>query len=95
MSGPRAHFRLYVWGDGEQSQLVITHVTQNLSELFDGSFELEVIDAKGISQSKGADDILVTPTLQRISPAPMRRAVGDLHNKSLLFQSLLFDITDL
>lgn len=95
MTGPRAHFRLYVWGDGEQSQLVITHVTQNLAEFFDGGFELEVIDAKVISQPRGADDILVTPTLLRISPAPMRRAIGDFHNKSLLFQSLLFDITDL
>lgn len=89
----RAGFKLYLAGPHEYNEALRLAVLRHLQEALGDAFELSVIDLKATPNAGQADSILATPTLLRTHPAPQRRAVGDLHNKILLAQTLLFDIT--
>jgi circadian clock protein KaiB len=72
--------RLYVTGSTPRS----THAIQNLKaiceEHLQGRYELQVIDVYQRPALARDEQIVATPTLIKVLPAPLRRLIGDLSN---------------
>ena len=70
--------RLYVAGGSARSGEALARIKAVCEEYLSGRYELEVID---IHQHPGLardHQIVVTPTLVKVRPPPVRRLVGDL-----------------
>ena len=80
--------RLYVAGDGPNS----SEARANLSSLLDGrpaqSYELEVVDFLREPQRAMADGVIVTPTLVRLAPLPVRKVIGTLRDTLTVLAAL-------
>ncbi len=80
--------RLYVTGMTPRSTRAITAVRLLCEELLRGRYDLEIIDVyqqPGLSQR---EQIVATPTLIKIGPAPQRRLIGDMSNRARLLAGL-------
>lgn len=87
-SSGRYLLRLYVAGATPQSARAIQEIRRICEEHLVGRYDLEVID---IYQHPGLtrdEQIVVTPTLIRREPAPLRRLVGDLSDTRLVLAGL-------
>jgi circadian clock protein KaiB len=72
--------RLFVAGTTQRSQNAITNVRRICEQHLAERFELEVIDVYTHPQQTRDLQIVATPTLVKLEPAPLRRIVGDLSN---------------
>ena len=76
--GEHYTFRLYVTGATPRSGRAISNLKALCERYFRGRYDLEIIDVyQQPSQAEG-DGVLVTPTLIKREPLPLRRLVGDL-----------------
>jgi len=71
-------FRLYVAGDGQNSARAIANLTALCNARLAGRHQIEVIDVFGHPHRALADGIVMTPTLMRLEPGPIRRVIGTL-----------------
>ena len=71
-------FRLYVAGDGQNSSRAIANLNAMCQARLAGRHEIEVVDVFGQPQRALADGIVMTPTLMRMEPGPVRRVIGTL-----------------
>ena len=80
--------RLYVAGNAPNSNRAVA----NLRAICDGHFasghELEIVDLLLHPQRALADGIIVTPTLLKLMPLPIRRMIGDLSDTSNVLLTL-------
>ena len=80
--------RLFVAGDSPDSAIAIT----NLRILFpndNGSHvEIEIVDVQKEPARAARDEIMVTPTLVKVSPSPRVRVLGNLKNREALLRLL-------
>jgi circadian clock protein KaiB len=80
--------RLYVAGDAPNS----CEARANLSSLLEGrpaaSYRLEVVDFLREPQRALADGVIVTPTLVRLAPLPMRKVIGTLRDTLTVLAAL-------
>jgi circadian clock protein KaiB len=72
--------RLYVTGATAGSTRAIQRVRQLCEEHLSGRYDLEVIDIYQLPALAKDDQIIATPTLVKVLPAPLRRLIGDLSN---------------
>ena len=78
--------RLYVTGTTPRSTRAIQQVRRVCEEHLHGRYDLEVIDIYHLPALAKNDQIIATPTLVKVLPAPLRRLIGDLSNiKKVLF----------
>jgi len=78
--------RLYITGTTPGSARAIKQVRQVCEEHLNGRYDLEVIDIYQLPALAKNDQIIATPTLVKVLPAPLRRLIGDLSNvNSVLF----------
>jgi circadian clock protein KaiB len=70
--------RLYVTGTTPASARAIERVSKICEERLQGRYELEVIDIYQKPALAKDEQIIATPTLVRVLPAPLRRFIGDL-----------------
>lgn len=70
--------RLYVTGTTPASQRAIEKVRQVCEEHLQGRYHLEVIDIYQLPALAKDQQIVATPTLIKMLPAPLRRFIGDL-----------------
>lgn len=70
--------RLYVTGFTPASTRAITHLKSLCEEHLKGRFELEVIDIFQRPALAKGEQIIATPTLVKLLPAPVQRFIGDL-----------------
>ena len=78
--------RLYVTGATPGSTRAIQQVRRVCDEHLAGRYDLEVIDIYQLPALAKSDQIIATPTLVKVLPAPLRRLIGDLSNlDSVLF----------
>ena len=81
---------LYIKGRTRKSELVI----KNLKNLLDnepsvkGKYELNIIDVKKNPQIANQKKIIMTPVLEKESPSPQKRIVGDLNDKEKVLTAL-------
>lgn len=73
--------RLYVAGNAPNSVQAIANAKAICAEHFPDGYALEIVDLLEKPARALADGIIVTPTLIKISPPPVRRIVGNLSEK--------------
>ncbi len=83
--GERWVLRLYVAGLTARSARAIERVRGICDDQLRGRCELEVIDIYQLPALAKGDQIVATPTLIRILPAPLRRYIGDLSKEKIVF----------
>lgn len=77
-SSRRYLLRLYVTGTTPASSRAIEQVRNICEEHLHGRCELEVIDIYQKPALAKDEQIIATPTLIKVLPAPLRRFIGDL-----------------
>ena len=70
--------RLYVTGTTPASMRAIERVRALCEEHLPAGYELEVIDIYQMPRLAKDHQIIATPTLIKVLPAPLRRFIGDL-----------------
>lgn len=84
-SRPRYKLRLYVAGMKRTSAQAIGRVREICEEHLHGAYELEVIDIYQLPALAKGEQIVATPTLIRVLPAPLRRYIGNLSKERIVF----------
>lgn len=70
--------RLYVTGTTPASRRAIERVREVCEEHLRGRYQLEVVDIYQLPALARDEQIVATPTLIKVLPAPLRRFIGDL-----------------
>jgi circadian clock protein KaiB len=81
-------FRLYIAQDAENSAQAVANLTAFCRAHLPGHHEIEVVDVFREPKRAMADRILMTPTLIKLAPAPVRRIVGTLSQPHILLHAL-------
>lgn len=71
-------FRLYIAGDTPNSALALANLAALCDRHLQGRHEIDVVDVFREPGRALADSIFMTPTLLKLSPAPVQRIVGTL-----------------
>ena len=71
-------FRLYVVRDAPSSMQALANLTALCRERLAGRHKIEVVDVFQSPERALADGIILTPTLLRLMPTPLRTIVGAL-----------------
>ena len=80
--------RLYIAGHAAKSLNALASLTALCTEHFSSAHEIEIVDMLDHPQRALADGVLVTPTLIRLQPLPVKRIVGSLSDPSQLHRIL-------
>jgi circadian clock protein KaiB len=78
--GPRYVLKLYVTGLNRASGLAIERVREVCETHLANRYALEVVDIYQKPALARDEQILATPTLIKVLPAPLRRYIGNLAN---------------
>lgn len=70
--------RLYVTGNTPRSARAIQNIRAFCEEKLRGCYELEVIDIYQHPERAKPEQVVVTPTLVKRLPPPVRKLIGDL-----------------
>jgi circadian clock protein KaiB len=70
--------RLYVAGNAPNSLRAIANTKAICEEFLTARCDLEIVDLLKHPERAIADGIIVTPTLLRLRPLPVQRAIGNL-----------------
>jgi circadian clock protein KaiB len=81
-------FRLYVAGDGPNSMQAIANLKSLCREFLPDRHEIEMVDVLREPQRALDDQVLLTPMLLKISPAPIRKIIGTLSQPEVLRHAL-------
>jgi circadian clock protein KaiB len=84
----RLRLRLYVAGTAPNSVRAIANTRAVCEQHFPERHEIEVIDLLKHPERAMADEILVTPTLMKLSPRP-QRVIGNLSDTAQLLIALI------
>jgi circadian clock protein KaiB len=84
----RLRLRLYVAGNAPNSLRAIANARSICDEHFASAHELEIVDLLLHPRRALADNIIVTPTLLKLSPSPTRRVVGNLSDTGQVLVAL-------
>lgn len=85
-------FRLYVAGDAPNSAQAQANLIALCQTHLPGRYEIEVVDVLKAPMVALKDNVLMTPTLLKLSPAPVRRIVGALSQMQTLLDTLGLEI---
>jgi circadian clock protein KaiB len=87
----RLRLRLYVAGEAPNSVAAVTNLRSALASYKGDPANVEIIDVLQDPECGLRDGIFVTPMLVKVEPAPERRLLGTLRDRSLLFLALGID----
>jgi circadian clock protein KaiB len=87
-ASPWYNLRLYVTGKTPNSLRAIAKIREVCEECLPGRYQLQVIDIYQQPALAGADHIVVSPTLVRSAPGPLRRLIGNLADRERLLTGL-------
>lgn len=82
------NLRLYVNGISGKGSYAIANLRTLLERHLPNQFELEIIDIAENPDALDEDNVLATPTLIKILPAPVVRLVGDLSNSDAVLSGM-------
>ena len=80
--------KLYITGQSNHSGQAVSNLYRICEEEFPGQYEIVVIDVLREPQLAEEDKILVTPTLIKQLPPPLKRLIGDLSDKKQVLLGL-------
>lgn len=81
-------FRLYVAGDAPNSVQAQANLTALCETHLPDRYEIEIVDVLKVPMLALKDNVLMTPTLLKLSPAPVRRIVGALSQMQIVLDTL-------
>ena len=90
---PMFSFRLYVAGDAQNSVRAIANLTALCDQRLQDRHQIEIVDVFRDPDRALADRIVMTPTLIRMEPSPIRRLVGTLEHADSVAVVLGFGAT--
>lgn len=85
---PGLRLRLYVAGNAPNSVLAIANVKAICTAHVGSGCDLEIVDLLEQPLRALADGIIVTPTLLKLLPLPVQRAVGNLSDTKQVLLTL-------
>ena len=85
-------FRLYVAGDAPNSAQAQTNLTALCLTYLPDRYEIEVVDVLKAPMLALKDNVLMTPTLLKLAPAPVRRIVGALSQMQTVLDTLGLEV---
>jgi circadian clock protein KaiB len=88
---PRAErylLRLFVTGTTPRSARAIQNIRAICEEKLQGRYDLEVIDIYQHPEQANPEQVVVTPTLVKRLPLPVRRLIGDLSDRQRVLVGL-------
>jgi circadian clock protein KaiB len=80
--------RLFVTGTTPKSARAIQNIRTICEEHLQGRYDLEVVDIYQHPERVKADQIVVTPTLVKQIPLPLRKLIGDLSDTARVLAAL-------
>ena len=86
-------FRLYVAGDSVNSVQARANLDALCRAHLAGRGEVEIVDVFRDPRRALADGILMTPTLVKLAPLPVRKIIGTLSQTLTVLQALGLDAT--
>lgn len=86
-------FRLYVAGDALNSAQAISNLLSLCRTHLTGRHEIEIVDVFREPERALAERIFLTPTLIKLTPAPLRRIVGTLSQTLTVVLALGLTVT--
>ncbi|MGA2596743.1 MAG: circadian clock KaiB family protein [Bryobacteraceae bacterium] len=90
-AGPPAEYyrlRLFVSGSTPRSARAIRNILAICEEQLQGRYDLEVVDIYQQPEYIKPEQVLVTPTLVKKLPLPLRKIIGDLSDKERVLAGL-------
>lgn len=81
-------FTLYVAGNSPRAARAVRNLQRLCDEQLQGDAEFSIVDVLEDTQAAEDRRILSTPTLDKESPPPARRVIGDLSDASQLVAAL-------
>lgn len=83
----RMKFRLYIAGDAPNSVRAVANLQAICQEHLPGRHEIEIVDVV-IHPRKALDDsVLLTPTVVKLDPNPVRKIIGNLSDRHSVLQA--------
>ena len=80
--------KLYVVGKTPKSIEVVSDLKQLLEDALKDRYSLEIIDVIDDPELADEGGVLATPTLEKVSPDPARKVVGDLSDRETVLAAL-------
>jgi circadian clock protein KaiB len=81
-------FRLFVAGDALNSAQAVANLNALCQTYLPGRHEIEVVDVFREPKRALAEGIVMTPTLIKLTPFPVRRIIGTLSETKPVLQAL-------
>ena len=81
-------FRLYIAGDAPNSAQAQDNLMMLCETYLPDKYEIEVVDVFKVPMLALKDNVLMTPTLLKLSPLPVRRIVGALSQMQTVLDTL-------
>lgn len=89
MSGEAIYsFRLFIAADGHNSMEAIANLNAICRQHLTGRHKTEIVDVFQHPGRAQAEGILMTPTLLKLTPLPLRRIIGTLSETEKVLQAL-------
>lgn len=85
---PRLLMRLYVAGDGPNSIAARTNLRRMLAAYDPSAHVVEIVDCLHEPLRALQEGVLVTPTLLRLEPLPVRTIIGTLSDTQRVLEAL-------
>ena len=85
-------FRLYVAHGTPNSAQAVVNLAALCREYLPDRHEIEIVDVFREPKRALADSVLMTPTLVKLAPSPIRRIVGTLSQTRPVLQALELDV---
>ena len=79
---------MYVAGHAPRYEAARLHLKQLCEERFAGNYSIEVVDLLEHPERAGADNVIAIPMLERVSPEPVVRIIGDLSDSQSVLGAL-------
>ena len=87
-NGTQYKFRLYISGHSPNSVQAVANLNALCHQHLAGRHEIEIVDVLKEPRRALSDVVLLTPTLVKLSPAPVRKIVGTLSQTQTVLQAL-------
>ena len=81
-------FRLYVVNEGPGSARAIANLSAICKKHLPDNHQIEIVDLLQYPRRVLSDNIQATPTLIKLSPAPVRKIIGDLSEEAKVLFAL-------
>jgi circadian clock protein KaiB len=86
--GSHYSFRLYMAGNGQNSQKALANLHRLCDEHLEGRYAIETVDVIEDFQAAINDNILVTPALILVAPLPKVTVLGNLSDLPTVLAAL-------